>query len=107
MHQKLANVLEKKGISDLTELTSEEKADFDRWDKVLSEGEITIVRILEFCKQQIKLIELKWRDLSIEQSKKSELIAYHTVYSTLADLITVPKSEKENLEKYLNQLLQS
>lgn len=107
MHKKLADLLEKKGIKELNELTTEEKADFDKWQAILSEGEVTVEKIALFCKNQIKLIETRWKSFDTDSAKKAEFIPYHTVYSVLLEMITATRAERANLEKYLDSLLQS
>ena len=105
MHPALEKLLKKRGINELKELSVEEKGDFDRWQRVLSEGDVTVERIAEFCRHQIKQIESKWRDLKNTKDENDRLVLIHTVYSVLLDAITAPKAEREGLEKYLNQLL--
>lgn len=103
MHPLLRKVLEKAGIKGPEDLKPEEKADFDRWRGILSEGEVTVERVQEFCRTQIDLIEKKWRDPSCPNRER--LIDQHVVYRSILDATTAPQVEKENLEKYLNSLL--
>lgn len=106
MHKLIADLFKKIGIEKIEDLSVEEKKDFERWQKTLSEGEVTVDKILEFCRSQVKLIEVQWKNLDNDSKKNDRLIILHTTYSTLINLITGPKSEKESLESYLNQLLQ-
>ncbi len=103
------NILEKllkhRGLKSVEDLDTEEKVTFENWRKILSKEEVTIKDFQEFCKVQISIIETKWKDLNIEQSKKAELIPYHTVYKTLEQILNAPRSEREQLEAQLNQLL--
>lgn len=103
----LDKVLEKRGITDITKLTPEEKETFDKWDKILSEGSITVSKISEFCENQISKIESSWRKDVIDNSslKNEKFVIMHTVYTALLDCITGQKSEREELEKYLQSLL--
>lgn len=107
MYHLLEKLLKKRGIKTLTELSEEESEDFDRWNKVLSEGEITVEKIIEFCKNQVNLIENQWKNMDNSQAKNERLILLHTVYKTILEAITAPKVEKERLESYLQQLLDS
>lgn len=100
----LYKLLGKRGIK-LEELSKEEKQTFEEWNKVLSKDELTVADIKEFCKSQADIIENKWKDLNIEQSRKAELIPYHTVYKTLLQVIESPKLVREQLEQHLNQLI--
>jgi mRNA-degrading endonuclease HigB of HigAB toxin-antitoxin module len=101
----LEKLFNKRGIKDTTQLTKEERQDFDNWTAILSKEELTTEDIKEFCKSQVDIIEGKWSDLNIENSKKAELIPYHTVYSVLLKVIDSPRLAREQLEKQLNELL--
>ena len=102
----LSKLLAKRKIKDVSELSVEEKATFETWDKVLSKEELTLDDLKEFCKQQVGVIEGKWQNLDILQNKKAEMIPYHTVYRTILAAIDSPRQAREALEKHLNQLLQ-
>lgn len=102
----LTQLLKKRGITDTTELTNDEKRDFDRWNKILSEGEITVEKILNFCKHQKQIIENQWSDLNNDSIKNERLVIQHTIYSKLIGVIESPKAEREALEKHLQDLIQ-
>lgn len=99
----LSRLLQKRGVTE-SELSAEEKIQFDNWKKILSEGELTVSTIKEFCQRQIGIIEGKWKDF--EYQNKEKLLPYHSVYKSILGVIDGPKVERENLEKYLNQLLE-
>lgn len=105
MHSLLLKLFAKKGIKDLKELDEEEKATFDNWNKILSKDELTLEDVKVFCQSQIDIIENKWKDLNLENSKKAEMIPYHTVYKTIFQAINSPKNNREMLEQQLNELL--
>ena len=105
MKTTLQKLLIKKGIKDTSELNDEEKAIFENWNKVLSKEELSVNDIREFCQNQIDVINGKWKDLNLENSRKAEMIPYFTVYQTLLQAINSPKAIREQLEKHLNQLL--
>lgn len=107
MHYLLEKLFNKRGIKDTSALNNSEKGTYDRWQRILSEGEITVDKIRDFCKAQISLIESKWRDLDNLPQKNERYIIMHTVYKTLIDAIDKPQKERENLEKYLQQLVDS
>lgn len=89
-----------------TDGTPTEKETYEKWRKILSKGDqLSVDDIKAFLQGQIGIIEMKWKDVNLEQSKKAELIPYHTVYKTLEQVMTAPKAEREQLEVYLNQLL--
>ena len=110
MHNLLLRLLEKRKIKkedlkyDENPLLNE-KLKFEEWDRVLSEGEISVEKIKEFCRQQIKLIEAQWKNMDNDTKKNERLIISHTIYSTFIQLIESPQTEKENLEKYLTDLI--
>ena len=101
----LAKLLDKWGIKDVKDLSAEEKATFDNYEKVLSKETLTLEDMGNFLGQQLGIIEGKWRDHNIEQAKKAELLPYHTTYKALKDALTAPQVEREALEQYLNQLI--
>ncbi|MBI5573486.1 MAG: hypothetical protein HY919_02900 [Elusimicrobia bacterium] len=105
MHPILSKLFQKRGIKDYSELSPEEKKDFDSWKLILDKDELSLGDILKFCNSQIEMIESKWRDLNLEQQKKAELIPYHTCYKTLAGAIQSPKVVREMLEKQLLALI--
>lgn len=106
MHLYLSKFLEKVGVKDLKDLSKEEKEVFDKWSKILSEEkELTLNDLKDFCENQVKIIEAKWRNYDKKNEEKAELIPYHTVYKTLLEAINSPRSSREALEKYLNQLI--
>lgn len=87
------------------ELNHEEKQTFEGWKKILSEGEITVEKIAQFCDFQIKSIEYKFKDLDRTPIVTERLVLLHSVYAAIRDLIKNPKAEKEALEKHLQSLL--
>jgi len=102
----LQKLLGKRGINTVDELSQEEKAQYEEWDKILSKEELTTADIKQFCATQCDVIEGKWKDYNTEEWKKAELIPYHTVYKSLLSAIDSPRSAREQLEKHLNQLTQ-
>lgn len=107
MNGLLAKLLQKRGIDSLEGLSKEEKTTFDNYEKVLSKKELTIEDMKYFLSSQIGVIEGKWRDLNIEQSKKSEWISLHTAYKTILQAIDSPQTEREALESFLHQQLKT
>lgn len=115
MNGLIQKLLRKKGVQNLEELdtkklpdgTPSEKEVFEQWQAVLNKESLSTQDIKTFCEQQIRIIEAKWKDYDKENSKKAELIPFFIVYKTLLEAIDSPKSAREALEKYLNQLLQS
>ena len=109
----LDKLLQKRGVKSPEELDNSimpdgspnERQTFEEYRRILSEGDITVDKISEFCQSQISTIESKWKDLSIGNDKKAEWIPIHNVYSTLLLLIKSPTSAKEALEAQLKELV--
>lgn len=104
MHSLISKLLKKRGIDSLDELNQEERVTFDTWQSVLSKETLSTDDIKEFCNSQIAVIEGKWRDMNGE-SKKADLIPYHTVYKMLVEVIDSPQKARKALEQQLEQLL--
>lgn len=105
MNQLLQKLFAKRGIEDVSELTKEEKKQFDAWDKILAEKPITIETLQTFLVAKIGAIEGKWADLGLETSKKAELLPYFVAYKALLGVMSTPATQKAELERYLSTLL--
>lgn len=105
MHKLLAQLLEARKIKTVDELSEEEKTDFDRWNSILSDRDITVDSIKEFCSAQIKGIELQWKDLDNAAVKNERLAIMHTVYRSILELIDSPVEERKYVEKHLQELI--
>ena len=105
MHNLLQRLLEKKKI-DIAELAPEEKETYDKWERILSEGEITVDKISRFCESQLGIIETQLKNFDNPPQKNERLVIYFNIYRALENLISSPQSERESLEKYLRQLLE-
>ncbi len=105
MHLLLKQLLGKKGIKSVDELESYEKDDFDRWGRILQEGEITVETIKQGITGFIKLIEGQMKNLENSKEKNERLVMQLITYKSLLELIDSKGIEKENLEKYLRSLI--
>lgn len=105
MHPLLSRLFEKRKIDGIDDLKPEEKVDFDRWQRVLSEGEMSVASIEKFCEYQVSLIESQWKNTENSSQKNDRLIQTYNVYKGILDCIKAPQAEKEALERYLNSLL--
>lgn len=109
----LENFLRSKGVASPSELDNEPTTDgspteldiFNKYKDALSKEELSTENIKNFLTRQIAIIEMRWKDYSLENNKKAELIPYHTVYKTLEQAIGAPKAEREQLENQLNNLI--
>jgi signal recognition particle GTPase len=101
----LNKILQKRGITE-SELSSDEKIQFDNWKQILLEDDVTVDKIKEFCERMVSTIEGKWLSFDITEDRKKELMPYHIVYKALLGMINSSGVERERLEKYLNQLIE-
>lgn len=106
MHKLLSQLLEKRGIKTVNELSEEEGKQFDNWQKILSEGEMSVDKIRDFCQLQLDIIKTKMKNFDNEPWNNERLTVYFNVYDALLTLISSPKAEREALEKYLKQLIE-
>lgn len=104
-HNLLQKLLEKRHIKDISELSQDEAEQFDKWEAILSEGEITVDKIKRFCEVQLGVIETQLKSFDNTPQKNERLIIYFNIYKTLSNLINSPMAEREILEKYLLQLI--
>lgn len=105
MYEVITNLFKRRGITDIQQLSPEEKIDYDRWTKILSEGEVSVESIKKFCNNQIGIIESKLRDMSNTNEKNERLIIQFNVYKSILGSIEAPRQEREQLEVYLNSLI--
>lgn len=106
MEKILHDILAKRQL-DVKDLTEDEKRDFDRWNAILNDKDVTVKHISEFCENQKAIIEKQWADTNNPTQLNERLIIYHTVYSKIQKLISSSKSERESLIKHLNSMLDS
>lgn len=105
MHKLLTKLLQKRNIETIEQLDPEEKQTYESWQGILSKETLTLEDLQIFCRSQIGVIESKWSDLKVEQTRKAELIPYHTVYKLILAAIDSPQAARKALEDQLNQLI--
>jgi hypothetical protein len=106
MNSLLSKILKSRNITKIDELSREERATFDNWESVLAKRELTLEDLKQFIAARIDNIEMKWRDMNLDASKKAELVPYHTVYKMISQAISAPEAERAALEKVLVQMIQ-
>jgi hypothetical protein len=114
MHNLLTKWLEKRGVKSPDELDNTPMPDgsptelevFNEYKAGLAKQDLTLEDLKNYCLAQISVIESKWADYSIDDSKKSQLIPYHTVYKTLINVIDGPVAVRTAMEKQLEKLTQ-
>lgn len=100
MHKLLSDWLKKLNINKIDDLNSEELSTYRKWESILSKEKLRIDDVKKFCEKEISKIEDKW-----SVKAQPELIPYHVVYTKLIKLIESPQTEREQLEKYLTNLI--
>lgn len=98
-------LFEKKGVNKITDLSPDEKKEYDRWQSIMDGTEITVAKIKEFCEIQIKMIEEKFATPDNSDKKDAFLKASLHIYISLLKLINSPETERANLEKHLSDLI--
>lgn len=112
MHKLLQKWLDKSGVNSPEELDNTpmpdgsptERQTFEEYRAVLAKKELTLEDIKTYCLGQVGVIEGKWADYDTPNTKKAELIPYHTVYRTLVAIIDSPISARATLEQQLEEL---
>lgn len=99
----VSQLLEKRGIKDIKELSPEEKATIDGYNFILSEKYLTVDTIKQFCLAQIRIIENKFAEG--DTSKDTYHKACLHVYLNLLKVIEAPEAERKSLELHLTQLI--
>jgi hypothetical protein len=98
-------IFERKGITKITELSPDEKVEYDRWQAIMDGSEITVAKIKAFCEFQVKTIEGKYATGESTDKQDTYLRASLHIYLNLIKLIDSPEIERGNLEKYLTTLI--
>lgn len=99
-HPLIEKLFKKRGIKSVEELQPDEKADFDRYQKILSTEEVEMPQLKDFLRTQKFLIEGKFElDNPPEKAKNLEL--QFIIYSKILNFLEGPKAERESLIKYL------
>lgn len=105
MNNIISKLFNKRGIKDSSELSEEEKGQFEQWQAILAKESLTVSDIIEFCEGQVANIEAQFKDLDNSSEKQNKLVIQHNVYKTLINIIKSPSAEKESLERYLTDML--
>lgn len=98
-------LFEKRGIKKLTELSPEEKRQYDNWQAIIDGTEVSVEKIKDFCQSQVKLIEERFSDPESTERKDTFAKASLHIYLNLLKLINSPEDERRDLEKYLTDLI--
>lgn len=107
MHDLLIRLLDKRGINSTKDLSQEEKDTYDKWQKQLTDGEVTVEKITEFCEQRMGVIQAMMKDPKYDEKVIMRLVLQYNVYSAMWEFINGKRQEKEVLLKYLDELLTS
>lgn len=82
-----------------------ERDDFIKWQKILTAKDITMEDLVDFMEGRLKNALKEIANPDNSSKKDAKLKAEITIYNALSGLIKSPKVAKEQLEKYLEQLI--
>lgn len=99
----ISKLLEKRNITNIDELSTEEKATLEGYKTVLSGKLLTVEIIKKFCESQIKIIENKFAEGDMTHDVYHKACLH--VYLNLLKVIEAPEAERESLERHLTQLI--
>ena len=103
--QILRRYLDKLKIKDATELTTAEKATYDKWVEVFSK-EVTVKDVITFLKSEIERLRV-----AREQDTRSELDESYRLrilnYKSLLAVVEKPEREKRQLEAAIESIIKS
>lgn len=102
MQKPIEQLLKKRKLN-IQDLSAEEKATYDDWDRRLSES-LTLENLKEFCVYQKNEIEKQYTSLDNSRDKDFILKATLSVYLAIIGLIDGDKAEKVALIQELEQL---
>lgn len=105
MFEILTRYFKKRGITSVEELSEEERITYDKWVKILSEKELTMDGLLDFCRDQKRIVEGQITNMDNSDKKDNILKAALSFYNTMIGIIEKPKAERESLIRYLEDLL--
>lgn len=105
MHELLKKALDKAGVDNVSQLTEEEKLDYDRYAKVLDKPDLSLDDVLTFCRAQKTLVESQFGNLDDSPQKRDRLLTLHFVYSKVVWFIMGDKAERQAVERELTDLI--
>lgn len=112
MHSLLNKWLEKMGVKSPDELDNTPMPDgsptelevFNEYKAGLAKKDLTLDDLKNYCTAQVSVIEAKWADYGLDQTKKAQFIPYYTVYKAMINVIDGPVAVREAMEKQLENL---
>lgn len=100
----LSKLLSKLNVESEEELSPDEKATFNKYKAILAKADVSVETIKEFCDHQIEIIHAncdgKTPLTPIQQA------SLH-IYLNIKKAIDGPRAEREAVEQYLQQIIQS
>lgn len=112
MSNLLYKYLERKGIKSREELSADEKATFQKWEKIFAK-EIKVENIAEFVDEQIEKLQEQWLTLDEKEHSNMEFYWKEQLYIkariknllAIKGLFNANVNNKKALELYLKDLL--
>lgn len=99
----IPKILEKRGIKDIKELSSEEKAVLEQWQSEWDDKEVTVAKIESFCEGQKRIIEMEMGKLDNTPLKNDRLVLMFSLFNKILRAIRQPQEERQMLEDFLKQ----
>ena len=106
MHPFLEQLLNKRGLEDVTQLDKYEQADFKRWQQALVAEPITMEKLAEFIGEQKGRAENEIASPDNSKEKDMFLKASLNIYRSFLGLLKQPEADRKVAEEYLKQLLE-
>ncbi len=100
----LSKLLTKFGVKSQEDLSPDELVTYERYKTILNGDSVTIDGVKEFCRSQIKIIESKCDGVNLLTAVQQASLH---VYMNILRMIEAPEQERESLERYLNQIIES
>jgi len=115
MHKALTEYLEAIGVKDYTELTPEERATYEGWERILGGKDVKPETIIGHFKTELSKLHEELREVVVKGDRslfrKTEaerraiyLAARIENYKTLIMLVDTPTKQASEIEKRLEQL---
>lgn len=106
LHGLLGRYLDKQGVADVTQLSEEEKATYEKWQEVLS-AEVTLETVVKFLEDQLPKLDKDLREAVKQgEDRKAILITARIEnYNDLKAVIAAPDRNREKLAAFITNLL--
>jgi len=102
----LKKYLEKKGLTEFSQLSEEEKDTYRRWDDVLSVRKLTDDDVKEFLRNEVDEVQVKLVNPNLSQREDVFLKMKLDFIRKITLFLMSPEIEKRTLEQNITNLMQ-